>query len=397
MDVKKDFPIFKYQKSLVYLDSAATSHKPICVINTLKDFYSKYYATVHRGAYKLSDEATKYYNESRKKIAQFINASDEEIIFTSGTTDSINLVARSLAKDYIRKDDEIIVSEMEHHSNLVPWQMVAKEKKAKLKIIPMNKKGELILDHYKKILSDKTKIVAVAHIANTTGTINDIKNIIDLAHKKNALVLIDGAQSIAHLKVDVRKIDADFYAFSGHKMYGPTGVGVLYGKKNVLEKMPPIKGGGDMIDSVELFFSTYQKPPVRFEAGTSMIAQVIGLKKAVEYIEKIGLEKILFYENELRIFLEKKLKEIEEITIIGNADNKSSLVSFYLKDIHPLDIALFLDTKNIAVRSGHMCAQPTMRKFNISSALRVSFGIYNTKKDIDIFVEELKKIIMKLK
>ena len=397
--IKKDFPIFEHNKSLIYFDSGATTQKPKVVIDCIDNFYSKEYSTVHRGIYELSMHATRRYDETRKGIKEFINAnSEEEIIFTRGTTDSINLVARSLSQEYIKENDEIIITEMEHHSNLVPWQMIAKEKKAKLCVVPIDDNAELDLNVLKEdLLSEKTKIVCVAHVANSTGTLNPIKEIISLAHEKNALVLIDGAQAIAHMKVDVKELGCDFYAFSGHKMYGPTGVGVLYGKKEVLEMMPPVQGGGDMIEHVELYNTTYQPPPLKFEAGTPMIAEVIGLKPALDYIESLGRENIFSHEMDLLKYATEKMQNMKGVKIIGTAKKKGAIISFLVDGIHPLDLGTLLDSRHIALRTGHHCAQPTMKRFSIPGTARVSFGVYNNKKEIGTFIDELSSVISELK
>jgi cysteine desulfurase/selenocysteine lyase len=396
--VRKDFPIFKKNRSWIYFDSAATTQKPKVVIESLNDFYSNYYSTIHRGVYKMSMNATTLYDESRKKISEFINAkSVDEIVFTRGTTDSINLVASSLSKNYLKKGDEIISTEMEHHSNLVPWQMVAKEKGIKLKIVPINEKGELLLDVFESLLSSRTKLICIGHVANSTGTINPIEKMIKLAHERGAYVLIDGAQAVGHMKVDVQKLDADFYAFSGHKIYGPTGVGVLYGKGEILEKMPPVQGGGDMIENVELLEATYQEPPQRFEAGTTMFAEAIALKKAVEYLEGLGMKNVFLHDKKLLEVATRGLEKIEGVKIIGKAKNKSGIVSFIVDGLAPLDIGTFLDMKDIAIRVGHHCAQPLMKKFGIFGTARISFGVYNTKEEVERFLSVLEEVIEKLK
>ncbi len=395
---RKDFPIFKKYPTLIYFDSGASAQKPSCVIDYIQDYYSNHYGTVHRSIYTLAMNSTNLYNDSRKKVKEFMNAkSEEEIVFTRGTTDSINIVARSLGIDYIKEGDEIISTEMEHHSNLVPYQMLSKEKKAVLKIIPINEKAELDLEAYKKLLSSKTKLVCIGHMSNSTGTINPIKKIIELAHEKKALVLIDGSQAAPHLKLDMQDLDADFYVFSGHKTYGPTGVGVLYGKKALLEMMPPIAGGGDMIEEVELYSSTYQKPPLKFEAGTPPFAQVIALKKALDYIDGLGKENILAHESKLLHYATEKMLKVPGLKIIGTAKEKGPIISFLVEKAHPFDIGTLLDTKNIAIRTGHHCAQPTMRKFKIPGTARVSFGVYNSLDEIDRFVEALKKVIQEIR
>lgn len=396
--IKKDFPIFGHLKELIYFDSAATTQKPQQVINALNTFYSQQYGTVHRGVYDLSVHATELYDAARQKVAKFLNAkSEEEIVFTRGTTDSINLVARSLAENYIRENDEIIVSEMEHHSNLVPWQMVAKAKKAILKIIPIDDKGELDLTAYKKLFTKRTVLVSVAHVSNSTGTINPIEEIIALAHENKALCLIDGAQGAPHIPIDLEKMNADFYVFSGHKIYGPTGVGILYGKYNILNDMPPVQGGGAMIEQVDLLNSTYQKPPLRFEAGTPMIAEVIGLKAALDYVDMMKMENIFSYERALMNYATSQLEKIPELKIIGTAKEKGAIISFIIRNIHPLDLGTLLNSRHVALRTGHHCAQPTMKKFNISSTARISFGLYNSTDEIDYFIEALKEVIVELK
>ncbi|MBI3237091.1 MAG: SufS family cysteine desulfurase, partial [Chlamydiales bacterium] len=359
--IRQDFPVLAekmHGKPLIYLDSAATTQKPLCVIDAMHKFYTKEYATVHRAVYDLASQATERYDQVRIRCQKFLNACfPEEIIFTKGTTDGINLVAHSFAKAFIQEGDEVIISVMEHHSNIVPWQIVCKEKGAILKHIPIDEKGDLILEEFEKLLTEKTKIVSIAHIANATGTINPIEEIIRLAHSYGAKVLIDGAQSAAHMPVDVQKLNADFYVFSGHKAYGPTGIGILYGKKTLLEKMPPYQSGGDMIEYVDLQTSTYQQLPLRFEAGTPPIAEVIGLGRALEYIESIGRDQIARWETELLEHATAKLQEIRGLKIIGTAKKKSAIISFCMKDLHPLDIGTLLDVRGIAIRTGNLCAQ----------------------------------------
>lgn len=395
MDVKSDFPIFK-KGSLVYLDSAATSQKPQSVIDALFDFYSNHYGTIHRGVYKLSIEATDLYDSARENIANFINAKKGEIVFTRGTTDSINLVASSLARDYIVEGDEIIISEMEHHSNIVPWQMVA-DKKAKLKVVPMDMKGDLQLDVFEEMLSDRTKIVAISHIANSTGTLNDVKKIIRLSHERGAYVLIDGAQSISHMPIDVKDMGADFYCFSGHKIYGPTGIGILYGKREVLDRMPPVQGGGDMIKEVSPFSSTYLGPPNRFEAGTTPFAQAIGLSHAIDYVKSLGMGRIFEYEKRLFEYALLKLSKIEGVRFIGEASKRASIISFVVEGLEAFDIGKLLAIRDIAIRVGHHCAQLVMKKFKISGTLRVSLAVYNNFEDIDRFIKALEEVLKMLR
>lgn len=398
LNLRKDFPLFKTYPDLIYFDSAATSQKPGCVIDALVDYYNTANANPHRGVYELSVHASELFEATRKKVAEFIHAEHvEEIIFTRGTTDSINSMAISLARSYFKEGDEIIISEMEHHSNLVPWQMIAADKKLKLRVIPLNDQGELELDVFEKLLTSKTKLVAITYVSNALGTINPIAQIIKKAHEKEALVLVDGAQAVGHITVDVQAIDADFFVFSGHKAYGPTGVGVLYGKKALLEKLSPAQGGGGMIDQVFLDKFTYAPLPFKFEAGTPMVAEVVAFKSAFDYMEKIGLEKIANHEKELLTYATEKLSKIEGLKIIGQAKDKAAIISFVIEGTHPLDIATFLDLNKIAVRSGHHCAQPAMRRFKVPATVRVSFGIYNTKEEVDRLEKVLKEVISQLK
>jgi cysteine desulfurase / selenocysteine lyase len=401
LKVRSRFPMLEQKmhgKPLIYLDSAATAHKPLAVIEAVQKFYAEQYGTVHRAVYDFAGMATAHYNAVRQQAKEFLNAfSAEEIIFTRGTTDAINLVAASYGRAFLEPGDEIIISEMEHHSNIVPWQMLCRERNLHLKAIPMDDRGELILDAYKKLLTSRTKLVSIAHIANSTGTLNPVEQIISMAHEIGAKVMIDGAQSAPHLLVDVQKLDVDFFAFSGHKAYGPTGIGILYGKKDLLEQMPPYQGGSDMIRTVTLQSSTYQPAPLKFEAGTPMIAEVMGLGAALSFIEDIGRDQISAWENDLLQYAAQKLAEIEELRIIGTADKKGAIITFTIKDLHPLDIGTLLDIRGIAVRTGHLCAQPVMHRFGISAATRISFGLYNTFEEIDRFTEALKEIIPLLK
>lgn len=394
---RQDFPFFTVHPDCIYLDSAATTHKPKCVIDAITKFYSEDYATVNRAVYELAALATERYQSVRSAVCAFMGAnSSSEIIFTRGTTDAINLVAQSFGEVFISEGDEIVVSEMEHHSNIVPWQMLCARKKALLKVIPVNERGELLLSEYEKILSARTKLVAVAHVANATGTVNPIEEIIHSAHKKGAKVLIDGAQSAGHLPIDVRSFRADFYAFSGHKAFGPTGVGVLYGKQELLDTLPPHQGGGDMIERVTMEKTTYRLAPLKFEAGTPMIAQVIGLGEAIDYLNKIGLSQIHSYETALLKYATDTLSTISNLRIIGNAAQKGPIISFIIEGLHPLDIGMLLDLEGICVRTGHHCAQPLMQRFGISGTIRLSFALYNTFEEIDRFVDALKKAIHKL-
>lgn len=392
----KDFPILKETvngKRLAYLDSTATSQKPQQVIDALEDYYKRYNSNVHRGVHTLGSLATDGYEGARETVRRFIHAPYfEEIIFTRGTTASINLVAHSYGDANVEAGDEIVVTQMEHHANIVPWQQLAKRKNATLKFIPMTDSGELTLEAVKETITDKTKIVAVAHVSNVLGTINDVKSIAQIAHEHGAIISVDGAQSVPHMKVDVQDLDVDFYSFSGHKMLGPTGIGVLYGKRELFNQMEPIEFGGDMIDFVDLYESTWTDLPTKFEAGTPLIAQAIGLKAAIEYLENIGFDAIHAHEAEITAYAYEKMSEIEGIDIYGpDKDKRAGIITFNLKDVHPHDVATALDTEGVAVRAGHHCAQPLMKWLNVSSTARASFYIYNTKEDVDQLVEGLKQ------
>lgn len=399
--LRKDFPMLDktmHGKPLIYFDSAATAQKPQTVIDAINNYYTNSYGTVHRAVYELSVHATQQYQEIRKKIADLLNAKhSEEIIFTRGTTESINMIAYSFGKAFINPGDEILITELEHHSNIVPWQILCEDRKAILKVVPINDKGELKMDEFAKLLTDKTKLVSVAYISNALGTINPIKEIISMAHQKGAKVLIDGAQSTPHSAIDVQDLDADFYVFSGHKFYGPTGIGILYGKAELLNQMPPYQGGGDMIEKVTFDKTTYNVLPMKFEAGTPMIAEVIGLGAAVDYVQKIGLENIHDYEQDLLHYATEKMSKIDGLRIIGTAEEKGAIISFIVDGIHPLDIGTMLDLRGVAIRTGHHCAQPVMKHFNTPSTARASFAFYNTKEEIDRFVEALKDVIRILK
>lgn len=399
--IRKDFPILKKMMNgnpLIYFDSATTTQKPQIVIDAMKHFYEDAYGTIYRANYELAAQATEMYSIVREKVQHFINArEEEEIVFTRGTTESINLVAYSFGKAFIQEGDEIIISEMEHHSNIVPWHLFCKERGAKIRCIPMNERGELCLQTFEELLNKRTKLVSIAHVANTTGTINPIKTIICKAHHYGVKVLIDGAQAISHLSVDVQSLDADFYAFSGHKMYGPTGIGVLYGKRELLEAIPPFMGGGDMIDEVFIDHSTFQEPPLKFEAGTPSIVEVIGLGTAIDYIESIGKKSIDAWHNKLLEHATKKFLEIKGVKIIGTAEQKTSILSFVLKGIHPLDLGTILGLKGIAIRTGHLCAQPTLRHFGIEALSRIAFDVYNTHEEIDVCVHAIKEAAILLK
>ena len=391
--IRKDFPILNqqvYNKPLVYFDNGATTQKPQAVIDDEVKIYSQENSNIHRGVHYLSEQLTQRFEESRKTVQHFINAEyDHEIIFTSGTTQSINTVAFSFGEKFIHKDDEIVISALEHHANIVPWQMLCERKGAILKVIPINDKGELLLDEYQKLLTDKTKIVAVNHVSNALGTVNDVKKIIEIAHRKNIPVLIDGAQSVQHGKVDVRELDCDFYVFSGHKLYGPNGIGVLYGKEKWLNEMPPFLTGGEMIKKVTFQKTTFNELPFKFEAGTPNYVGAIGLATAIEYVQSIGLEKIAAYEKELLDYATNKLQEIEGLRIIGTSKNKVSVISFILESIHHYDAGMVIDKMGVAVRTGHHCAEPVMDWLNIEGTIRASFSFYNTKEEIDKLYEAI--------
>ncbi len=395
--IRGEFPILHQQingKPLVYFDNAATNQKPKRVIKALTDYYQGYNANIHRGIHTLAEKATSAYEDTRVAMWKFINAQHvEEIIFTSGVTESINLVASSYGRAFLKEGDEIIISGLEHHSNIVPWQMIAEEKKAILKVISITPAGEIDLDHYKKLLSDRTKIVAVNHASNSLGTINPVKEIISMAHAVEAFVLIDGAQASAHLPIDVQDLDCDFYCISSHKMYGPTGTGILYGKKKLLEKMPPYMGGGEMIKDVTFAKTTYNDLPYKFEAGTPNIADVVALKEAVLFINELGKENIAAHEHNLLQYATAKLSALPQVKLIGTASNKVSVQSFIIDRIHPFDIGQMLDARGIAVRTGHHCTQPLMDSFGIEGTVRASFAVYNTREEIDQMIEGLKRII----
>jgi cysteine desulfurase/selenocysteine lyase len=397
--IRKDFPILNRTvngQKLVYFDNAATSQTPQVVIDSIASYYSSYNSNIHRGVHSLSQEATNEYEESRIKFQKHLNADNSyEIIFTSGTTHAINLVANGFKK-ILNKGDEIIISQLEHHSNIVPWQMLCEETGAIIKVIPINDDGELVIKEYEKLLNIKTKIVFVNHVSNALGLINPVKEIIEKAHIFNAAVLIDGAQATPHMQIDVKKLNVDFYVTSTHKICGPTGVGVLYGKEKWLNKIPPYFGGGEMIEKVTLHKSTYSGLPNKFEAGTPNISGVIASGVGLDYINNIGLENIANYENKLLSYATNKLLEIENMKIYGISKNKTSVISFNINNIHPYDIGTILDKHGIAVRTGHHCAQPIMDYFNIPGTVRASFSFYNTKNEIDYFIESLKKSISML-
>jgi len=392
---REEFPILNRtinNRPLIYFDNAATTQKPQVVIDALSHYYACFNSNIHRGVHGLSQEATALFEETRIVVQQYINApSNQEIIFTRGTTEAINLVASSFGKAFINENDEVLITAMEHHSNIVPWQLICQEQKATLKVLPFNEKGELCMELLDDHLTEKTKIVAVTHTSNTLGTINDIRTIISKAHRKNIPVLIDGAQAMSHEKIDVQALDCDFFAFSGHKMYAPMGVGVLYGKEKWLNAMPPYHGGGEMVQHVAFEKTTYNELPYKFEAGTPSVGDVIGLKTAIEYLENTDIEKVAAYQQELLHYAAQKLSQIEGMIFYGVAPHKAAILSFNLKGIHPSDVGTILDQFGIAVRTGHHCTQPIMTKFGIPGTLRASFAFYNTFEEIDIFVDAVKK------
>ncbi len=393
--IRKDFPILEqevYGKKLVYFDNAATSQKPSVVIDALASYYKDENSNIHRAAHFLAEKATVAYEESRKEVQAFINAEHlHEVIFTKGTTDSINLVASSYGRKFIQEGDEVIISTLEHHSNIVPWQLICEQSGAKLRVIPVSDSGEIIFSEYENLLNEKTKIVAVTHVSNAIGTINPIKEIIKKAHEMDIPVLIDGAQAVPHMKVDVMELDCDFYTFSSHKVYGPMGVGILYGKEKYLNEMPPYQGGGEMIDKVSFEKTTFNELPFKFEAGTPNVADVIGFKEAIKYINTIGLDNISSYENSLLQYAEKQLIKIPGVHIYGSKEHKASVVSFIIEDIHSYDMGMIIDKLGIAVRTGHHCAQPLMDRLGIQGTIRASMAFYNTFEEIDIFIESIKK------
>lgn len=394
--IREDFPILDrevYGKPLIYLDNGATTQKPRQVVEAITDEYYSVNANVHRGVHFLSQQATELHEASRETVRRFINArSSNEIVFTRGTTESINLLASSFADSQMKKGDEVIVSVMEHHSNIVPWQLQAARKGIVLKVIPMNDRGELLLDEYEKLFSERTKLVSFAHVSNVLGTVNPAKEMIATAHAHGVPVLIDGAQSVPHMKVDVQDLDADFFAFSGHKIYGPTGVGVLYGKEEWLDKLPPYQGGGEMIQSVSFEKTTFNELPFKFEAGTPDYIGTTALAKALDYVSAIGMENIAAHEHELTLYAMQRLKEINGMRIFGEAEHKSSVISFLVGNIHHLDMGTLLDRLGIAVRTGHHCAQPLMIRMGIEGTVRASFGLYNTKEEIDMLAAGIERV-----
>ena len=394
--IRKDFPILEekiYGKPLVYLDNGATTQRPLTVVDKMTEYYLRYNSNVHRGVHYLSNKCTDANEEAREIVRKFIGAaSAEEIVFTRGTTESINLVAHSFGEAFIHEGNEIVVTEMEHHANIVPWQMLCERKKAVLKVVPFNDKGELDMEAFGKLMNGRVKLVGVAYVSNVLGTVNPVKQIIDAAHAFGAYVLVDGAQAIQHIPVDMQALDCDFFAFSGHKIYGPTGVGVLYGKKSLLEQMPPWQGGGEMIKEVRFEKTTYNELPFKFEAGTPDFIGVIGLGEALEYVNRIGREEMARYEHELLGYAMEQIRAIPGIILYGDAAEKSSVISFGIEGIHPFDLGTLLDKMGIAIRTGQLCAEPVMQHFGVNAMARASLAMYNTREEIDVFCAGLKKI-----
>jgi cysteine desulfurase / selenocysteine lyase len=394
--VRRDFPILGrkiHGKKLVYLDNAATSQKPQVVIDAISRYYEQGNANIHRGVHFLSEHATEAHETARRTVQQFLNAGHaHEIIFVRSATEAINLVAHTYGRVQVRAGDEVLISAMEHHSNIVPWQMLCEEKRAHLKVIPINDQGELLMDEYEKLLGPRTKIVAVTHVSNALGTVNPLRRIIEIAHGRNVPVLVDGAQAVPHLKVDVQSLDCDFYVFSGHKVYGPTGIGVLYGKAALLDVMPPYQGGGDMISSVTFEKTTYNKLPFKFEAGTPNVGGAIGLGAAIQYLNGLGMDNVAAYEREVLAYATEAISAIDGVRLIGTAKDKASVLSFVLEGVHPHDIGTILDQEGIAIRTGHHCAQPVMQRFGVPATARASFALYNTKEEADAVVEGIQKV-----
>lgn len=394
--IREDFPILSrtvYNKPLVYLDNAATTQKPLCVLDAMRDEYLNVNANVHRGVHYLSQQATDLHEAARETVRCFINAdSVNEIVFTRGTTEGLNLVASSFCDEFMHEGDEVIVSVMEHHSNIVPWQLQAAKRGIAIRVIPMNECGDIDMDAYKAMLNERTKLVSIAHVSNVLGTINPVKEITRIAHEHGVPVLVDGAQSTPHFPVDVQDIDCEFFVFSGHKMYGPTGIGVLYGKESWLDRLPPYQGGGEMIESVTFEKTVFEKLPFKFEAGTPDYVATHGLAKAIEYIESIGLDNISAHERELTDYCMQRLSEIDGMRIFGTSSHKDAVVSFLVRDIHHLDMGTLLDRLGIAVRTGHHCAQPLMDRLGIQGTVRASFALYNTKEEIDILANGIARV-----
>lgn len=392
---REDFPILSqqvYKKPLIYFDNAATTQKPNVVIDGLSQYYQTINSNIHRGVHCLSQQATEEFELARKAVQRFINAPhDYEIVFTRGTTESINLVAASFGRTYIQADDEIIISEMEHHSNIVPWQFLCEDRGARLRVLPFSDNGELRLEQLEELITSKTKIIALTHVSNTLGTINPVREIIRIAHSHNIPVMVDGAQAVAHSAVDVQELDCDFYCFSGHKMYAPMGIGIMYGKEKWLREMKPYQGGGEMISTVTFEKTIYNDLPFKFEAGTPAVGDVIGLRKAIEYMQQTGIQRIADYEQELLSYATEELRKIPGLRIIGEAAHKAAVVSFLVGEIHPYDMGVLLDHQGVAVRTGHHCTQPIMDHFHIPGTVRASFALYNTKEEIDTLVRAVEK------
>jgi cysteine desulfurase / selenocysteine lyase len=394
--IREDFPILSRQirgKPLVYLDNASTTQKPQSVIDRVTRFYTEENANIHRGVHYLSERATAAYDEVREKAARFLNAgSSREVVFTRGTTESINLVAQSYGRTFLRPGDEVLITGMEHHSNIVPWQLVCEQTGAVLRAVPITDAGELDLSAFERLLSDRTRLVSVVHLSNALGTINPVKRMVELAHAREVPVLVDGAQSVPHLSVDVQDLGCDFLAFSGHKLFGPTGVGVLYGRESLLDRMPPFQGGGDMISSVTLERSTWAQLPAKFEAGTPMIAEVMGLGAALDYVTKIGGSGISAWEQQLLTYATQEISEVPGVRLIGTARNKASILAFVMEGVHPHDIGTVLNEDGVAIRAGHHCAQPVMRHYGIPATARASFAFYNTRSEVDVLIQGLHRV-----
>ena len=394
--VRSDFPILHQRVNghqLVYLDNAATSQKPKAVIDAIVRYYEHDNANIHRGVHYLSQRATEEFESARKVVQSFINAAEpREIIFVRSATEAINLVAQTYGRQHLGAGDEVLITAMEHHSNIVPWQLLCQEKQAKLQVAPINDRGELILEEFERLLTSRTRIVALGHVSNALGTINPIKQITAMAHARNIPVLVDGAQAAPHVRIDVQQLDCDFYAFSGHKIYGPTGIGVLYGKAAVLEAMPPYQGGGDMISSVTFEKTTYNKLPHKFEAGTPDMSGAVGLRAAIEYLNRVGIENLAEYEHELLTYATQKVSAIPGVRLIGTAKEKAGVLSFIMDGVHPHDIGTILDQEGIAIRTGHHCAQPVMQRFGVDATARASFALYNTKEEVDVLVRGIQKV-----
>ena len=397
MSVRNDFPIFEqtiHGKPLVYLDSGASAQKPRCVLEAMTHFYAHDYANIHRGVHELSMRATDLYDRARQTVQRFINAAHEdEVVFTGGATEALNLVIASWGRSFLKEDDEVVVTRLEHHANIVPWQLLQKEIPFKLRVVPLQPNGDVLFEDIKAEISDKTKIVSIAHVSNAFGTILPVEETIAFARARGIPVMLDGSQAITHLPVDVQKLDADFYVFSGHKIYGPTGIGVLYGKRDLLRQMPPYQGGGDMIQSVSFEEGTlFQEPPMRFEAGTPQIAQAIGLAAALDYVRAIGMDKIMAHESRLLEYATQTIGRLNNIRLVGTAPKRTGLLSFVVDDVHPHDVGTILDSEGVAVRAGHHCAQPAMEALGLMATVRASFGLYNTESDIDALAAGLRKV-----